>query len=458
MWGGRFGGGSDALFTAFNDSLAVDARLVHDDVAGSIAWSEALRGAGVLTADEAAAIETALRRIDEEAARDPAAVQSAAAEDVHTWVEVQLIDRLGDLGKKLHTGRSRNDQVATDLRVWMRREIDARRDEIGRLQSALVRLAEREEATVMPGYTHLQRAQPVLFAHWCLAYFEMLDRDTARCADAAARAGSCPLGAGALAGTAYAIDRDALARSLGFSRAARNSLDAVGDRDFVLEALSAIAICGVHLSRLAEDLVFFASAEAGFVELDDSMTSGSSIMPQKKNPDALELVRGKSGRLLGHFVSVAVTLKGLPLAYDKDLQEDKAPLFDAMDTLSLCLRVIPPLLDRLVVHRDRTRRAAEGGYANATDLADYLAGKGMPFRDAHEVAGRLVRVAMERGVPLEGLALADLKAAAPLAEADVFEHLSLEAGLARRDVPGGTAPSRVRAAIIEARERCRGRD
>ncbi|MHC5114025.1 MAG: argininosuccinate lyase [Planctomycetota bacterium] len=453
LWGSRFDEPVDPLFTAINDSLPIDYRLVGDDVEGSRAWAAALHRAGVLTGEECDKIDAALAEIAEAARLDPAAVRDAGDEDVHTWVERELIERVGDLGKKLHTGRSRNDQVATDLRLWTRREVAARIAEMRVAQQALVDLAGREVETVIPGYTHLQRAQPVLFAHWCLAYFEMLERDVSRLADAARRMSECPLGAAALAGTAYPIDRQTLAESLGFERPTANSLDAVADRDFVVETIGALALCAVHLSRIAEDLIFYNSGEAGFIELSDAVSSGSSLMPQKKNPDALELLRGKAGALLGRHVSVTVMLKGLPLAYNKDMQEDKGPLFAAMDELSLCLRILPAVLGGLEVRHQRTRRAAEDGYANATELADYLVEQGIPFRDAHDITGRIVCHAIDRGVPLEGLTAAELATFAPQLDESVREHLTIEALLAKRDVPGGTAPGRVRAAIDAAQAR-----
>jgi argininosuccinate lyase/amino-acid N-acetyltransferase len=453
MWGGRFESEGDPLFKALNDSLPVDFRLVQQDVEGSIAWARALVGAGVLTADEADRLAEALEEVGALAATDPQAVRDAGDEDVHAWVEARLIERLGDLGKKLHTGRSRNDQVSTDLRLWTRNALDGRHRDIRAVQAALVRLGQREVDTIIPGYTHLQRAQPLLMAHWCLAYVEMLERDLERCADARRRLNRCPLGSAALAGTTFRVDRAAIAEALGFDEPTRNSLDAVADRDFVFDTIAAAALCGVHLSRLAEDLVFYASGEAGFVELDDTMTSGSSIMPQKKNPDALELVRGKAGRLLGHLVTTATMLKGLPLAYNKDMQEDKPALFDAMDQLVLCLRGLPPLLDRLSVRADIAAKAAAGGYSNATELADYLVERGVAFRDAHELTGRLVRMALERDLPLEGLPLETMQSVCPAIAEDVLDVLRLDAVVARRDVPGGTAHGRVRAALEAARTR-----
>jgi argininosuccinate lyase/amino-acid N-acetyltransferase len=453
LWTGRLNGQTDELFSAINDSLAVDARLVQEDVEGSIAWARALHVAKVLTAEQVESIEDALRDIAQRAANDPEALCASGMEDVHTWVESQLTERLGHLGKQLHTGRSRNDQVATDLRLWTLKAIDDRQREVRDLQEALLRLGKREEGTILPGYTHMQRAQPVLFAHWCLAYYDMLVRDDSRFEDASSRTARCPLGSGALSGTAYPIDRAALAQSLGFEGPTTNSLDAVSDRDFVVEALSSIVLCAVHLSRLAEDLIFYGSAEAGFVEFDDSVTSGSSMMPQKKNPDALELVRGKAGGAIGALVAMCVTLKGLPLSYNKDLQEDKVTLFGAMDNLSLSLRITARVIDSLRVNRERTKWAAQGAYANATELADYLAKQGVPFRDAHAMAGRIVRRAMEKGVSLEELPINEIAEIAPLVKADVRVHLTVDSALSKRDVVGGTAPQQVHDAIEQAQQR-----
>jgi len=448
MWGGRFTGDGDPAFKALNDSLRFDYRLLPYDVQGSIAWAKSLTGAGVLSASDATKIAQALEEIL--AGADPDAVASSGEEDVHSWVEARLIERLGDLGKRLHTGRSRNDQVATDLRLYARAEAAARMAEVRAAQAALVRLAEREIDTPFPSYTHLQRAQPVLFAHWCMAHFEALDRDAARFEAARASVALCPLGSAALTGTTLPIDRDALAKDLGFDGPTRNSLDAVSDRDFVLDLLAASATCAVHLSRLAEDLILYSSAEFGLIEMSEAVTSGSSIMPQKKNPDAMELLRAKCGRVVGSLTSMLITLKGLPGAYNKDLQEDKEPLFDAMAHLSLCLRVLPTALDGLTLRHDRCAEAAVGGYANATELADYLAEKGVPFRDAHEIVGALVRNAIERGIDLESFTADELKAHHPAIGDDVRDRLSLGSALQRRGAFGGTAPERVREAVRDA--------
>ncbi|MBL9001967.1 MAG: argininosuccinate lyase [Phycisphaerae bacterium] len=451
LWGGRFESGPDALFRAYNDSLRFDYRLAVHDIIGSIGWAKAIHRAGVLSDEELRTLESVLRGLVAVVLKDPAAPLSAEsgahAEDVHSWVEAELIRRVGPLGKKLHTGRSRNDQVATDLRLWTRDAIDARLAELKAAERSLVELAQRAAGTVMPGYTHLQRAQPVLMAHWALAYADMLSRDAQRFADARRRVNVCPLGSGALAGTAYPIDRMALAQDLGFDSPSTNSLDAVSDRDFVAETLAAAAICAAHLSRLGEDLVLYSSQEFGFIEFHDSVASGSSLMPQKKNPDAAELLRGKAGRIFGALTAMLTTLKGLPLAYNKDLQEDKEPLFDAMDNLSLSLRMVPKILDTLTVRRERCEAAAKGGYSNATDLADYLVGKGVPFREAHEQVGMAVRTAISRGVALEDMPLDELRKSCPACAQDVFERITLKRGFAAREVQGGTGPNHVAAEV-----------
>jgi argininosuccinate lyase len=453
VWGGRFSEAPDALFRRFNDSLPFDWRLLPYDIRGSIAWARAIHGAGVLTATERDALIAALESLGRQTQADPHAIVAAGDEDVHSWVERTLIERVGDLGKKLHTGRSRNDQVATDLRLFALDEQAARIAELRAAQLSLLSVAERYQDAVIPGYTHLQRAQPVLFAHWALAYFEMLDRDAERFADASRRTRGCPLGSGALAGTAYRVDRHAIARELALGQPTANSLDAVSDRDFALETLSAAATCALHLSRLAEDLIIYSTGEFAFVELGDRVTSGSSLMPQKKNPDALELIRGKSGRILGAHTSLAVTLKGLPLAYNKDLQEDKEPLFDSMDHLSLCLRMLPIVLDSMTLNVANALAAARGGHANATELADYLVERSVPFREAHEITGRIVRIALERACALEELPLAEMQRIAPVIDQGVFARLTVQSLLARRDIPGGVAPNRVAEALAEARRR-----
>lgn len=369
LWGGRFTQAADQRFKQFNDSLRFDYRLAEQDIVGSVAWSKALVTVGVLTAEEQAQLEEALNVLLEDVRARPQQILESDAEDIHSWVEGKLIDKVGQLGKKLHTGRSRNDQVATDLKLWCKDTVSELLTANRQLQSALVETAQNNQDAVMPGYTHLQRAQPVTFAHWCLAYVEMLARDESRLQDALKRLDVSPLGCGALAGTAYEIDREQLAGWLGFASATRNSLDSVSDRDHVLELLSAAAIGMVHLSRFAEDLIFFNTGEAGFVELSDRVTSGSSLMPQKKNPDALELIRGKCGRVQGALTGMMMTLKGLPLAYNKDMQEDKEGLFDALDTWLDCLHMAALVLDGIQVKRPRCQEAAQQGYANATEQA-----------------------------------------------------------------------------------------
>lgn len=447
LWSGRFSGAVHELFQRFNDSLPFDRRLLPQDLRGSAAWAVALEEAGILTEEERIRIEEALKEIGSTVEADPSLVEEADDEDVHSFVERELVARVGDLGKRLHTGRSRNDQVATDLRLWTIEAIDRRSGEIQSAIKALVELAGRERDTVFPGYTHLQRAQPILFAHWCLAYVEMLRRDAARLADARRRTSVSPLGAAALSGTAYPIDRDRLAVSLGFEDAASNSLDAVSDRDFVIETLSAIATCSMHLSRLAEDLVFYASGEARLIELPDGLCSGSSIMPQKKNPDALELIRGKCGMQVGRLAGVLTTMKALPLAYNKDMQEDKRPLFEAMDELSICLQVLEPLLAGLSVRRTEARTAAVGDFTNATELADHLAREGVPFREAHHQVGRLVAHALECDTTLEALPVEAIRSHAPAATDEVFVDLTVDAALARRNAMGGTSPGQVEARL-----------
>ena len=448
LWGGVFasGGGSAEVFRALNDSLPIDWRLVQQDIAGSVAWARALGRAGVLAGDDVDALVRGLGELSDEASALDAPPIESGAEDVHTWVEMRLTQKLGAAGKKLHTGRSRNDQVATDLRLWVREAALGVVHEIRDAQRALAERALEHAGTVFPAYTHLQRAQPVTFGHWCLAYAEMLERDAGRVRDAADRADECPLGCGALAGTAYAGDREALASGLGFARASANSLDAVSDRDVVVELTSAIALLAVHLSRLGEDLLCYASSEFGLVRVGDDVSSGSSLMPQKRNPDALELIRGAAGRLIALPVAQLTVLKGLPLSYNKDLQDDKRTLFEAVDTAGGELQLTRASVRGLTVDADAARRAASGGHANATDLADHLVSRGVPFREAHDQSGAAVRLAIESGCALEDLSLDTLRSVAPATEQSVFEALTLEAGLSARSAIGGTDPERVREA------------
>ena len=449
-WGGRFSQGADPAAERFTGSLAFDRRLWRQDIAGSIAWARALARARLLTDAERDAILKGLEAVRAEL-EDGTFPFRPELEDIHTNIERRLVELIGEIGGKLHTGRSRNDQIALDERMYLKEAVARARDGARAVQAALVARAGESADAPMPGYTHLQRAQPIVLGHHLLAYVFMLERDRERLAGCAARADRLPLGAAALAGTAFPIDREALARDLGFAGVTSNSLDAVSDRDYVLEYLAAAAIAGMHLSRLSADLTLWATAEFGFVEFADAFATGSSIMPQKKNPDVAELVRGKSGRLYGNLVAVLTTMKGLPLAYNSDMQEDKEPLFDSVDTLDAVLAVLPPLLSSLTFRTDRMRVAAGEHYATATDLADYLVRKGLPFRQAHEIVGKAVRHALERAVGLEALSLETLRGFSPLIEADVRDALTVEASLRARAVTGGTAPAAVAKALAEAR-------
>ncbi|EPC6193791.1 TPA: argininosuccinate lyase [Vibrio cholerae] len=453
LWGGRFTQAADSRFKAFNDSLRFDYRLAEQDIVGSIAWSKALVYVNVLSVQEQQQLEQALNHLLQSVQQDPEQILASDAEDIHSWVEQKLIEQVGDLGKKLHTGRSRNDQVATDLKLWCRDQGVHLLLALKTLQQQLVAVAAEHQATVLPGYTHLQRAQPVTFAHWCLAYLEMFERDESRLTDALARLNTSPLGSGALAGTAYAIDREVLATDLGFTRATRNSLDAVSDRDHVMELMSVASISMLHLSRLAEDMIFYTTGEAGFIELADTVTSGSSLMPQKKNPDALELIRGKSGRVYGALAGMMMTVKALPLAYNKDMQEDKEGLFDALDTWFDCLQMAGLCFDGIKVNAARTLEAAKQGYSNATELADYLVAKGIPFREAHHIVGVAVVAAIGKGVALEELSLAELQQFSPLIEQDVYPILTIESCLEKRCALGGVSPKQVAHALQQAQAR-----
>ncbi|MES4615268.1 MAG: argininosuccinate lyase [Ewingella sp.] len=453
LWGGRFTQAADQRFKELNDSLRFDYRLAEQDIIGSVAWSKALVTVNVLTAEEQIQLEEALGVLLEEVRANPRAILASDAEDIHSWVEGKLIDKVGNLGKKLHTGRSRNDQVATDLKLWCKEQVLSLQEAVRHLQQALVATAQANQDAVMPGYTHLQRAQPVTFAHWCLAYVEMLARDESRLQDTLKRLDVSPLGSGALAGTAYPMDREQLAGWLGFASATRNSLDSVSDRDHVMELLSNASISMIHLSRFAEDLIFFNSGEASFVDLSDRVTSGSSLMPQKKNPDALELIRGKCGRVQGALTGIMMTMKGLPLAYNKDMQEDKEGLFDALDTWMDCLQMAALVLDGIQVKRPRCKEAAQQGYANSTELADYLVAKGVPFREAHHIVGEAVVEAIAQGKALEALPLADLQKFSSVIGDDVYPILELQSCLDKRAAKGGVSPQQVAQAISDAKSR-----
>ena len=452
LWGGRFTGKADEGFAEFNRSFGFDRKLFAADVRASLAHCEGLRGAGVLDSGEAEEIRSGLETILARAAAEGAIYfEELPAEDVHSFVEARLVQLIGDAGRKLHTGRSRNDQVATDLRLWLRDEIDATIEKARAAQGALLDVAQNHSAAVLPGYTHLQRAQPVLWAHWCLAYFEMLARDCERLLEVRKRVNVMPLGSAALSGTSYKIDRERVARSLGFAGVSRNSLDAVSDRDFCVEFAAACSLIMLHLSRLSEDVIIYSTTEFGFLELSDAVATGSSLMPQKKNPDSMELVRGKAGRVFGHLTGLLATLKGLPLAYNKDMQEDKEAVFDAAEATGAALEVTATVLRNVRVREDETRAAALRGHMNATELADYLARRGMPFREAHEVVGRVVLRAIALGCELQDLTLEELQSFSPLIEEDVYPALSLEQTLLTKSQTGGTSPERVREALAAAR-------
>ena len=450
-WSGRFSEPMSERMRRFNASIGFDQRLAGVDIAGSRAHARMLAGAGILSKADLDAIERGLSTISDEIARGEFAWK-LEDEDVHFSIEKRLTELVGDAGKRLHTARSRNDQVATDVRLWLRAAIDALAAQLAALRRALLDLAERHAATIMPGFTHLQVAQPVTFGHYLMAYDAMFARDMERFADCRRRVNRLPLGSAALAGTSFPIDRDAVARELGFEGLSPNSIDAVSDRDFAIEFEAAAALVSVHLSRFAEELVLWSTPRFGFITLSDRFCTGSSIMPQKKNPDVPELVRGKSARVIGALTALLVLMKAQPLAYNKDNQEDKEPLFDTVDTLTDTLAIMTDLVATgLVANVERMRKAAREGHATATDLADYLVKKGLPFRDAHEAVARAVREAEARRCDLAELPLVDLRGYSPLIDADVLDVLTLEGSVQSRDHPGGTAPRQVRIAIAAAR-------
>ena len=450
-WGGRFTAATDAFVEEFTASIQFDKRLAHYDITGSIAHARMLARVGVLTDAEAVTIVDGLNSIAEEIDRDDFG-WSVALEDVHMNIEARLTDRIGPVGKKLHTGRSRNDQVATDVRLYLRDQLDGIDRDLEALIRVLLDIAEREAGTIMPGFTHLQAAQPVTFGHHMMAWLEMLVRDRERFIDCRKRVNSLPLGAAALAGTTFPIDREYVAEQLGFDRIAGNSLDAVSDRDFVIEFNSAAALLMVHMSRMSEELVLWSSQQFDFVNLSDSYCTGSSIMPQKKNPDVPELVRGKSGRVIGNLLNLLTLMKGQPLAYNKDNQEDKEPLFDTVQTVRGSLFVYAGMLGEMTVNADKMIAATRLGFTTATDLADYLVRKGVPFRDAHEVVGKAVRLAIDNSVDLANLKLPALQGLSAQIDETVYDVLTLEGSVAARDHLGGTAPVQVRAAVARHRQ------
>jgi argininosuccinate lyase len=451
MWGGRFTEPTDAFVEAFTASVKFDQRLAQVDIQGSLAHAKMLHKIGILNDNEHSAIEKGMAEIRQEIS-DGEFDWSVSLEDVHMNIESRLTQLIGDAGKKLHTGRSRNDQVATDIRLYLRDEINHCLAQIRNFQKGLLDIAEQEADTIMPGFTHLQVAQPITFGHHMLAWFEMLERDHSRLKDCAKRMNVMPLGAAALAGTSYPLDRNYTAELLAFDAPARNSLDAVGDRDFAIEFCADAAICMTHLSRMAEELVLWSTAQFNYIQLPDRYCTGSSIMPQKKNPDVPELVRGKTGRVTGHLVSLLTLMKSQPLAYNKDNQEDKEPLFDVLDTLRGSLRAFADMVPNLKVNREAMYASAKQGYATATDLADYLVNKGLPFRDAHEVVGGAVAYAIQKGKDLSECTLQEMHAFDRRIEADVFDILSLEGSVGAKNVFGGTAPEQVRRQIADCRK------
>ena len=451
MWGGRFSSGPADLMREINSSIGVDKRLWREDLAGSRAHAMMLRDQGILSPADAEAILTGLDRIAEEYEAE-GVPEDPALEDIHMHVEARLAELIGPAAGRLHTARSRNDQVATDFRMWVRSAMSEAGHALAAFQYILVARADEHAEAVMPGFTHLQPAQPVTLGHHLLAYYEMLGRDRSRFADGAARLDECPLGAAALAGTGFPIDRHATAKALGFSRPTANSLDSVSDRDFALDYLMAATQCSLHLSRLAEELIIWSTPMFGFIALPDDYSTGSSIMPQKRNPDAAELVRGHAGRIAGAMTSLIVTMKGLPLAYSKDMQDDKAPVFEAHDLLMLSIQALAGMVEKTRFNTDRMRAAAEAGFSTATDLADWLVREAdIPFREAHHITGRAVRLAEERGVGLADLDLETLKSIDPRIDDRVYEVLTVDASVRSRTSHGGTAPQNVRAQIAEAK-------
>ena len=450
LWGGRFEEQTDALVEALGESVSFDARLAPWDIRGSIAHAQMLGACGIIPKRDAQKIAVGLKALAKEIAAGRF-VFEPALEDVHTNIEAALVERIGDAGKRLHTGRSRNDQIALDVRLWMRDQLEVIAGLLRELQRAFVDMAEAHVDVILPGCTHLQHAQPVLLAHHLLAYVEMLGRDRDRFTELYDRVNVLPLGSAALAGTPYPIDRKMVARELGFARVSENSMDAVADRDHLIEFCAHAAICMMHLSRWCEELVLWSTPEYGFIEIGDAFTTGSSIMPQKKNPDVAELVRGKTGRVYGDLVALLTVMKGQPLTYNRDLQEDKEPLFDASDTLQLSLAVLARMMPAVTVHAERMLEAAQEGFMEATDVADYLVEKGATFREAHETAGRIVRHCITHGKRLPDLSPEEFQSFSPLFEPDVMKRLTPRGLVSRRKQAGGTAPVRVRAALRKAR-------
>ncbi len=451
LWGGRFSQATHALMEEFNASIDVDKRLFAVDIQGSQAHVKMMAKQAIITEQEAQILLDGLEKVKEKMAAGKIA-WSNSLEDIHMHVEAALAAECGDVAKKLHTGRSRNDQVALDIRIYLKQQTLEIVEMIRQFQKVLVDMAENHLHVIMPGYTHLQRAQPVLFSHHLMAYYEMFDRDTQRFAQCCERIDAMPLGAAALAGTTYPLDREYVAEVLGFSKVCENSMDAVSDRDFVMEFNAHAAIAMIHLSRLSEELILWSSSEFGFITISDAFTTGSSIMPQKKNPDAAELVRGKTGRVLGNLVSILTLMKSLPLAYNKDMQEDKEPVFDSIDTLKLCFSVYIRMFQEIQVNENTMRSACKKGFLNATDLADYLVGKGIAFRQAHKIAGQIVAFALNCGKEIDELSLDELQGFSDRILSDIYEYIDLDQMIKRRISQGGTGTDSVKAAVTKARE------
>ncbi|BAB12774.1 argininosuccinate lyase [Buchnera aphidicola str. APS (Acyrthosiphon pisum)] len=453
LWGGRFINESNKLFKEFNRSLSFDYILAEEDVISSVAWSKILMKSKIITEKEQITIESALFELLKEIKENNQKILKSKCEDIHSWIEEKLIQKIGILGKKLHTGRSRNDQITTDLKLWCRKKIHLLLENIIELQKTFILSAESNHNIIMPGYTHLQRAQPITFSYWCLAYVEMFRRDFSRLKDVLKRLNVSPLGSAALSGTAWKINREELALSMGFDSATNNALDTVSDRDYVVELLSSASISMMHLSRFSEDIIFFNSGEADFIELSDTITSGSSLMPQKKNPDALELIRAKCGRVHGSLISILVILKSLPLSYNKDMQEDKEGLFDSIKTWNDCLCMAILVLKNMQIKNESCRKAAEEGYSNATEIADYLVKKGIAFREAHNISGQLVLRAISEKKSLNELKLSVFQMYSNLIKNDIYKNITLESCLEKRMSKGGVAPSQVYEEIIKAKKR-----
>lgn len=446
LWGGRFSKQTDEKVDDFNSSIRFDSRMYAQDIRGSQAHAEMLGRQGIIPKEDAELIVKTLGEILADI-EDGKVEFHIDAEDIHMNIETILISRIGDVGKRLHTGRSRNDQVALDDRLYLRDEADSLREMLTDLQKVILKLAEENLTTIMPGYTHLQKAQPITFAHHIMAYFEMFSRDLSRLADWRKRMNVMPLGSGALAGTTYPLDREFVAKKLGFDSITQNSIDGVSDRDFVCEIAFALSMIMVHLSRFSEEIILWSSNEFGFIDLDDAYSTGSSIMPQKKNPDVAELARGKSGRVFGSLMGLLTMLKGLPLAYNKDMQEDKEQIFDALDTVKMCLPVFCGMLSTMKIRKERMLSGAKGGFTNATDVADYLVKKGLPFRDAHAVVGKMVAYCLDRGAALDELTMEEYKEFSLLFDNDVYTEISLETCVNQRKIPGGPAPETMKAVI-----------